>query len=357
MNHNLQTPTLAPASPDWIGMLYKADKRLGRTDTITLLAFYNQVNPVEHHFSHEFTDGFGALSKLLLAAGVSDFKTPTRAQEQWGLHQVANGVKKFVNDLKPSHAQFRASVYAPSSAAVAAGDVPLKNEAFFVLDKNSSQLFFEKIKRERMNVTSTVLHFCHVVVRDVLISADAGSNNAAEKWLLPLNMRDASEVTCMQNRSTGIGIDLSGCESLAHTQTKYASSLNLIAARLTYWASHIGCVVGEENVYRLAKLRGSRNSWMGTFSNLGRFDFTHLANKPESLIPSALALLPPAGSPCFPIGFGLMTWNGCLSLGMRVHPSLSAEVVNSQDMLQNILGKLSDFCGGELTCRNSLDLH
>ena len=336
-------------NPDWIGMLYKVDKRLGRTDTITFVSFLNEAKPRKHHFSHEQTDGMGALVKLMHQSRVSSFKAPSRRDARLKLSSMSRGVQKFARDLKPTQTMFKKETQRSASAPA---PKPQENEAYFILDKHSSQLLFDRLKSEKLNVTATLLHFCHEFIRDHFMI----SGNAPQKWLLPLNMRTSFEHSCVQNRSTGIGIDLSGSESLEETTQRYFASLNPIAAKLTYWASKIGCVVGEEVLFRLAKLRGSKNNWIGTFSSLGRFDFSSQDSQERLAIPEALVFWPPAGSPCFPIGFGLVNWNGCLSLGLRVHPSLDPSVVNSHVIVQKILSRLSFYCEKELTCRNFLDL-
>lgn len=334
------------ASKDWIGMLYQVEKKLGRSDTFDFILHYKNKKFEAHSFSHEHTDGMGALLRLFPKLGFQGFNAPARQPLNWSMQAVCAGTRSFFTDLKPVQTPLL------HHNKTVLGPTPSSNKGWFYLNATNSALLLRALKAQSINVTAAMLHCCHVVVARKLLD----SSSAQRKWMLPINMRTAQEALCEINRSTAIGIDLTHCKNINDTQALYKKAVNPWTARLNYWASQIGFIVGVRGLTFLAKQRGERNNWLGTFTNLGAIDTKSLQTKhafDSDKNPVGLTVLPPAGTPCFPIGFGLASWNGVISLGLRLHQSIDPEIVHAEDLLKDIILELSLICGEEILCQNS----
>jgi hypothetical protein len=102
----------------------------------------------------------------------------------------------------------------------------------------------------------------------------------------------------------------------------YTSKLNPIHAFANEILTEMLALLGEEKLLKLAQSRGGSNSWTGIFTNLGQWNFPNLPQMHRW--PEAVSITPPGGTPVLPIGAGIMTWRGHLSVSIRLHPALSA---------------------------------
>ena len=97
---------------------------------------------------------------------------------------------------------------------------------------------------------------------------------------------------------------------------------------------NIGRLIGVGGM-RFFSIRTERKSqWMGTFSNVG--SWPPVGSAPGILDPDIVYIVAPPGTPNFPISVGLITWNGRLSITLKVHPSISDKPDQARFFLERL---------------------
>jgi hypothetical protein len=301
-----------------LGKIFKIEKQLGRGDLFEVIAAFPQNRTEKYIFQHEDCDGLGALLRLSRKWNSKElhlpaFKMNLKRSALWG------GVRGLLGDLQPRKTLWKnlekQAPYTPQHLARR------------VFDKSSSTAIFAAASEHKVNLNTLLLWIINHVVCEQLLLAQQHQCH----WLLPVNTRRSEERQCDSNRTSSIGLHFDRCASLQDLFANYKKSLNpwhaLGNERLTEFLARLS----EKNLLALARLRGSKNSWIGSFSNLGRWDFPENLN--DAGWPTHISIAPPAGTPCFPIGVGIITWQGHMSISLRLHAALCQENSNQPEAI------------------------
>jgi hypothetical protein len=295
---------------DALGAIFRVEKRLGRGDIFELVSHFADGGTHIESFQHEFNDGLGALAQQSekwqgpsLQLPLFQIKTPTTAA------QILAGLRGLKEDMTPSQTRWKnldaAAPYSPAHLA------------WRVFSQNSTSILLNTSKQLNISLNTLLLS----VVNKVVVQNLLHERQHDCRWLIPVNMRrNESDRLLRSNCTSSIGLRFDRDASPRAIDEQYRRSLNKWRAIATHALAQASCQLGEERLLKLAQLRGQKNSWIGSFSNLGVWKFEEQNSNPHW--PIALSIAPPAGTPCFPVGVGIITWQRRLSMSLRLHSAL-----------------------------------
>ncbi len=316
---------------DALGAIFRAEKRLGRGDLFELISHFQDGSHTATVYQHEFYDGMGALLKESQKWSGATIEVPTfNLKSPKSLSELLKGIKGFKEDLSPSVTHWKNmdknATYTP------------KYFAWRVFSPAETQSLVSAARAQKISLNSLLLWATNTVIAQDLLA----ENQLDCRWLTPVNMRRShDERNSHSNHTSSVGLRFTRDSSAAQIDAQYRAALNAWRAKTTHALARGVSALGEDILYNLARRRGEKNSWIGSFTNLGVWNFPSVKNTDHW--PIALSVAPPAGTPCFPVGIGLITWQGHLSIGLRLHAGL---VGQEDDMPEKLLNRLTDFLSG-----------
>lgn len=322
---------------DSLGLIFKVEKRLGRGDLFELISHFSDGSKTESVFAHEFHDGMGALkieSQKWSGAEISlpYFQLKTAAS----LPQILHGLRGLKDDMTPSVTRWKSldknAPYSPNHLA------------WRVFSNEATQRILQTARSQKVSLNTLLLYFGNKVISEKLFAEEQSEC----RWLIPVNMRrpqDGANLT--RNCTSSVGLRFHRDSSAKQIEIEYRASINKWRALAANALAHAAARLGEERLFRLARMRGERNNWIGSFSNLGVWNFPSVQSSDHW--PTAVSVAPPAGTPCFPIGIGLLTWQGNLSISLRVHSGLIGNSLQlPEELLSEIVSQVSNHAGSPL---------
>ena len=317
---------------DALGRIFKIEKSLGRSDVFEINFHYDGRPDVVRSFHHEEKDGLGALKSSLWDLHQYRLLLPRFGMKSGGIFRYFVGLFAMLSDFSPSIIKWKKFEKDWGSHPGARG--------FRVLGQESTRNLLTSLKERKLPFNAWLLFIINQIVAETL----AADDETKFRWLFPANVRSTIEEQSLEsNFTSSVGLTLNRGDSLEIFKAHYKTSL--IASRIK--ASHFlaKCVASlpESWLLKLAIARGQKNMWVGSFSNVGRWDFSEINHAQN--FPSAVSLAPPAGTPCFPIGVGIITWRGRISICLRLHPCLVDRDDLHEDLLDKILTSMSDDLG------------
>jgi hypothetical protein len=78
---------------------------------------------------------------------------------------------------------------------------------------------------------------------------------------------------------------------------------------------HVGKFVGLRGMRHFSKSSEAKSFWLGSFTNVGIWECAEAD-------PGEAWLVAPPGSRNYPIGVGIVTWNGRMSVVLKIHASV-----------------------------------
>ncbi|NBW83501.1 hypothetical protein EBR21_17275, partial [bacterium] len=270
---------------DALGAIFRVEKRLGRGDVFELVSHFADGRTHIEAFEHEFHDGLGALLQESakwqgprLQLPLFQLKTAASAG------QILAGLQGLKEDMTPSQTHWK-------SLDASAPYTP-EHLAWRVFSKQTTLHLLNAAKQMHISLNTLLLATTNKVVAENLLAEDQRDC----RWLIPVNMRRNEEDRQLSSNCTSsIGLRFDREASPILIDKKYRSALNKWRAIATHALAHASCQLGEERLLKLAQLRGQKNSWIGSFSNLGVWQFEEQAENPHW--PVALSIAPPAGTP------------------------------------------------------------
>ncbi|NBW82247.1 hypothetical protein EBR21_10890 [bacterium] len=304
-----------------LGLIFKVDKQVGRGDVIDIISDFQNGVMVKKQYQHEFCDGLGALLLTASEWPSLGLSLPSRRVRVTNpLTQLLPGIRGFLQDLSQHETKWRhfdpLEKYHPDFSARR------------VFSHQSSQRILQAAKRQNISLTAFMLWHLNSVISENLMLPEQKKSH----WVLPINMRrQKGEELRIENRISSVGLHFDkdlGAEELG---ALYSATLNPVHAFANEILTEILAMLGERRLLELARSRGKANSWTGIFTNLGQWDFP---DSPQlDHWPLAVSITPPGGTPVLPIGAGIMSWRGHLSLSLRLHPALAAKQPELPDRL------------------------
>jgi hypothetical protein len=314
---------------DSLGKIFRVEKRLGRGDIFEVISHFPDGTHTASEYHHEYYDGMGAIlneseqwsgSRLTLPR----FNLKTAVEPSYLLSGLA-GLK---DDLTPSKTRWKS--LSPSEAYTP------RHLAWRYFSAHDTQELLFAARSEKISMNTLLLAAASRIIAQELLSPDEDQL----RWLIPVNMRrNSGDLLSKRNHTSSVGMRFSKTATMNEIDRIYRQALNGWRALSGDSLARIVASLGEDTLYRLAKHRGGRNFWIGSFSNLGVWNFPEAADAPHW--PRAVSIAPPAGTPCFPVGIGIMTWQGRLSFSLRLHAALIQP--ENTGLQERILDKIIDF--------------
>lgn len=314
-------------SKDALGKIFKVEKILGRGDNIDFIFHYKNKPDViksSHHADH---DGLGALYNGIAEEHQYFLPLPKRSLRIKGFFDMVTGLYGMLSDFSPSIVKWK-------KIEVNAKYDP-RFRAWRVLSQSTTKELVSHLKSRNISLNVYLLFLLNRVLKEKLIDAD----EALFRWLFPVNMRETdADRTDTSNHTSSIGLVILKSDEIADVQRMYERSVLGSRALATHFLAKVLASLPEKLLLKLAILRGKKNMWVGTFSNIGRWDVEEFIVSKG--LPEAISISPPAGTPCFPVGVGVITWAGQLSICMRLHPSIVFEDKIEEKILSEFIHKL-----------------
>ncbi|MEN9810533.1 MAG: hypothetical protein RLZZ488_2100 [Pseudomonadota bacterium] len=313
---------------DALGVIFRVEKRLGRGDLFEIISHFSSGKSETTVFQHEYTDGFGALLKESEKwSGAQITLPPFKLATRFSPSSIASALKGLKEDFSAAQTRWKSlDVNAPYTP---------DHLAWRVFSRSATEQLLTTSRRLGISVNTLILTAVNQAVAEHLLH----ESQRECRWLLPVNMRrKPNELRSMANHTSSVGVTLHRDDSAEQIEANYRRSINKWHALSAETLAQSITKLGEERLYHLAQKRGSTNFRIGSFSNLGIWNFPTAGV--DDRWPMAITITPPAGTPCFPVGVGIITWQGHLSLSLRLHAGLI-----NQDP------HLSEFLLGEFTRR------
>ncbi len=314
---------------DALGRIFKIEKSLGRSDVFDINFHYDGRPDVVRSFHHEHKDGLGALRSSLWDLHQYRLLLPRFHMKSGGLFRYFAGILAMLSDFSPSIIKWKKFEKDWGTHPGARG--------FRVLSRDSTKNLLTRLKERELPFNAWLLFIINQIVADSLAAAE----ETKFRWLFPVNVRSTvEEQTLESNFTSSVGLTLKRGDSLEIFKAHYKTSLIASRIKASHFLATFVASLPERWLLKLAIARGQKNMWVGSYSNVGRWDFSELDDAQS--FPSAISLAPPAGTPCFPIGVGIITWRGRLSICLRLHPCLIDHDEIHEDLLDKILTSMSD---------------
>jgi len=313
---------------DALGRIFKIEKVLGRSDLFTINFHYGERSDVIKSFHHEQKDGLGALRNTLWELHQYRLVLPLFQVKSGGFLRYMSGLFAMLGDFSPSIIKWKKFEKNWVSHPGA--------RSFRVLNQESTLRLIARLKERQMPFNPWLLFLINQIIADSL----ADRNESKFRWLFPVNVRsNQEEQTLESNFTSSVGLTIHKGDGIEAFKDHYLNSLIASRVKASHLLAKLVASLPERWLLKLAIARGQKNMWVGTFSNLGRWNFPEIGS--ESSFPSAISLAPPAGTPCFPIGIGVITWRNQLSFCLRLHPSLVLNAHLHEDILDQVVASMS----------------
>lgn len=308
---------------DSLGLIFKVEKQLGRGDIFEIIADFPDGSQQVTRFHHENHDGLGALLECSKQWSGSALHLPQfNLKLKNSSSQLPAALHGFWEDLKPRTTKWKSilphTAYSPAHLARC------------VFSMAETQKVVAAAREQKVSVPVFLLWHVNAVVSEHLLNPEQTDCH----WLLPVNMRRGHrEKSCSANRTSSVGLHFGSTDSMQSLAHVYQTALNPLHARANAALAHAAALLGEKILLKLARARGERNTWIGSFTNLGIWNFPQLPTSAHW--PESISVAPPAGTPCFPVGVGMVTWQGRLALSLRLHAALCTHEAALHEKLLN----------------------
>jgi hypothetical protein len=150
-------------------------------------------------------------------------------------------------------------------------------------------------------------------------------------WIMPVSIHPEITVdTAPQNRSSYVDVYIPP----KATPQEIEREVRRLEKKRAFWGvwllMNLGRWLGEWVVKLMVKTNPKTQQKTGVFSNLGNWTGPSQVTSPSA---SAWFFMPPMVA-FQPFAASALTWNGCLSLGVRLHPVLSTDQSFSQQLVE-----------------------
>jgi hypothetical protein len=318
-----------------LSLIFRIEKALGRGDLFDFLFHFPDGSTTEKQIQHEFYDGLGALIEESRQWSGSELKIPSfQLKGKLSFKDLLEGLLGLKDDLTPSKTRWKFQ----NEAA----EYCYSRPAWRVFSETTTQSLIELAKVKNISLSSLLLFEINAAVAEHLLAREQRDC----RWLIPVNMRRSDkEKLRTDNHTSSVGIRFDRQAQVSEVDSAYRRSINKWRALASHALTNASTFLGEQQLMQLARRRGITNSWIGSFSNLGVWNFQIAAD--EHHWPLAISFAPPAGTPCFPVGVGIVTWQKHLSVSIRLHSSLKTNNSASAEDLLNALASALHIQTGE----------
>lgn len=321
---------MSRADFDWVSLWYIAARERGINDICTVARHNTQTGEFERHlFSHAQMDGVGALGHLLRDRGYSLTQLPQT---------------KFI--VPPPLSKRPLILW---RALRAAGP-----QQVAWIDRNPSRegdpnaldfITFTHVETEHL---SALCRRCGISKNAFLLEAvnrtivpEVVNGTCFGKWVFPVNLRGAvNKSRDTSNHSTAIALSVDRFTTAEDLDRQIRNGLKSGAHWATWWILNIGRIIGLRGVRYLSIASEKNSHWLGTFSNMGEWNLN--GPEGESNAHHDVWMAAPPGTKNYPISVACLTWNGRLTITLKIHSSIHPDPSAAKNFLArlkvNLLG-------------------
>lgn len=314
---------------DWIGEWFPIIESLGED----IPCLFGKVNTSSQtvqwiEFSHQKHDGIGAFRQILNQSGQPPGEVPVlKGSSKPGAPRQLLNILRFLSQSKLTRMPWRQ--YDASKLGKSSGI------AWHVFSEQETQRLLEFAHAQKISLNSWLLWALDLSVKDVLLKSDSSSI-----WLVPVNMRgEASKSNIESNHASYLGVSIpfgaSAPEVHAEVQKRFQRGDHWGA----WWGAQIGRYIGRKGMVKIRqKWIDRRHNWVGTLTNMGSWPMANSV-KTGTLNPYEAWLIVAPVTRHYPVGAGVMTWNGKLGIALQLHQALTSDFESTQKVFKLWLGR------------------
>lgn len=319
---------MSRADFDWVSLWYIAARERGINDVCTVARLDTRTGELERHlFSHAQMDGVGALGQLLRDRGYSLSQLPQtkfvvppplrrRPMILWRALRAAGPQQIDWIDRNPARQ----------------GDPNALD--YITFTKNETDRLTELSQERGVSKNAFLLEAVNrIIVPDLVAGSGQG------KWVFPVNLRGAVNKSCdTANHSTAIALTVDRSTDAADLDRQIREGLKSGAHWAAWWILNIGRVIGLRGVRYLSKASEKSSHWLGTFSNMGEWNIPSPDQSRASL--DEVWMAAPPGTKNYPISVACLTWNGRLTITLKIHSSVHPDSSAAKNYLEKLKPRL-----------------
>ncbi|MBT3980015.1 MAG: hypothetical protein HOE90_01605 [Bacteriovoracaceae bacterium] len=304
---------------DWVGQWFPIMERNGEYTHIPFGSYDPNSNTVEfHHMPHKDFDGIGAFATLI----GQNQNLPTLSEDHKpSIFRLLLGFISYFLESGVASVNWKNRDTTKLGAKI--------DPHYFVLSNSETSHLLERSKKNEVSVNSYLVHKINSAINQKLI------NGTKENlWLLPINMRGPiTRDSPVKNHASYISLKIAHGEKVQSIQSKIKTKIKIGYHWASWWGVMLGKKIGIAGMEKiLNKYHQKNHSWVGTFSNLGVWN--SLTDKRDWFF------CPPV-TKAHPIGIGTICFNARLSIALQVHPSITQNPNDINEILvlikENIL--------------------
>ena len=299
---------------DWVGAWFPIMQEMGEDVEIPFGRFDPATGEVTWtRLSHQNYDGAGGLAKLLTGRGWKVGPLPARDEKPLGLFGKIGSFLRYLSLTKARTTPWRD--YSHKERGRSAGI------AWHVFSKTDTQRLERLARQHSSSLNSYLLWTLDRVVRKRGFSDP--SHEAM--WWIPVNMRGlVKRPDPWANHSSYFGVSLKPGDTAEAAHEKVRDNLQRGRHWGAWWGVNIGRFLGLEGMRKIMKgYETKQNLWAGTMTNMGAWPPDH-SRAPATETPGAW-LVSALVTSSHPLGAGLLTWDGQLTLTLQLHPVLTRD--------------------------------
>jgi hypothetical protein len=287
------------------GFWFEAMRGRGDTDEVVMTQVMGGRRNIRR-FPHADADGVGALYHYLAAQGLR------------GITVGGMGLSQGI----PLLTRWRQAWSAFRKIGATSVTWPLRESALpeayrFELYYSAEELLrlAEKCRRKNVNVRILLLSLFHRYFSSWLEPKPTSGS-----WLIPVTLRRKDQISVYGNLVSYFLLPIAIDADAARISADFSRELKAGAYWGTYWMLSVISIFGRRVVQWFSDRNARRGSFMGTFSDLGEWTFSH----PEAELQEQMWATVPPASTQYPIGICKLIVNGKMSLGVRINPRIAA---------------------------------
>jgi len=321
---------------DWSGKKYKVAEELGEFVEMIGCRYDIKADEARWYFqSHADSDGVGALTDILKREGIrirtqpkmKILEKPTLPRRILLLFRYLRTTKAIRYAWKKHHPGVKG---------------PSRGVCFAVFSREKTERISTWCRSKKVTVTSLLVWTLNDVVRSRLLR-----DQPTVAWLIPVNFRNSETGDVdLRNVTSSLSLRLPENASLefihSEIQGMYREGLQWGAWIYSNFIKYVGYTV-----VKLFYKYMNTGCWVGVCSNVGRWPPEDCEDNDENREYVVWYGAPPVTTIC-PVSTASISWRGRLVFNLQLHPSLSQNIEDTNEMMKQWIEKISERCGTSL---------
>lgn len=310
--------TVMATSTDYIGMWYRARARLGVDDRIEFM-FINPASGDRRTVAlrHRHYDGAAGIQVSARQLGMQSPQTASSRQRKApGFWRRWQGSPESRQAATPQWRQ----------QSISGKDH--REPVVQWLSLEQTKALYQRAAEQKVSVNSLLLLALHRSISATLLETGQPGS-----WCFPVNMRNSlAGPQPEMNLSSAFYMTVAEDDKPERIDRSIRAHLKA-NVHWRYWhLARIGRWIGQRGVNWLCERLLNGPQHLGSFSSLGEWQMNFASAGMND--DTVFACCGP-GSPTHPVANGVIVVNGCMSLALKLHPSLGAQQSEAERCLQH----------------------